>query len=162
MSNLSTPLYQELSEALAHRGPLSSVSLDKYSPTEIRETVQALMADDKHTLASAVADAALALLPDSPDVLAIAGLLSMTRQDWDGACEYLVRLIQRQGTSAPEATFLMLARAQRCNLDPFAAANTLDIGLTLYPESETLQEAFDELTANGVPARGVPEGAALN
>ena len=157
----TNPLYQELSQTFVQRGPFSSVSLDKYSPVEIREAVQALMADDNTTLASAVADAALALMPDCPDVLAVAGLLSMTRQDWEGAAEYLVRLIKVQGTAAPAATFMMLARAQRCNLDPFAAANTLDIGLTLHPESDELQQAFDELTACGLPQMA-PVGNVLN
>jgi len=119
----------------AHVGELLQPNVvQRFSPQEIRETIQQLVAQEQFTLANALADAGLSLYPNSEDILAIAGLLSMTNQDWPLAVELLDALMGIQGERAPIFTFVMMVRALRCNLDPARAIEVVNRGLALYPE----------------------------
>ena len=106
----------------------------RFSPEEIREAIQTLVATEQLELANALADAGLSLYPNSEDVLAIAGLLCMINQDWPMAVELMDDLMAIQGTRTPAFTFVMMVRALRCNLDPARAVEVLNRGLELYPE----------------------------
>jgi hypothetical protein len=66
---------------------VSAQSLDRkeisqFSPEDFRHGVQWLVAESHHDLAQALAEAGLSLYPASEDILAISGLLAMTREDW--------------------------------------------------------------------------------
>jgi len=127
-------LIQELMKQ-AHVGELLQPNVvQRFSPQEIRETIQQLVAQEQFTLANALADAGLSLYPNSEDILAIAGLLSMTNQDWPLAVELLDALMGIQGERAPIFTFVMMVRALRCNLDPARAIEVVNRGLALYPD----------------------------
>ena len=59
--------------------------VSSYSPQEIREAISGLVAEHKTILAEALVEAGLAL-PESEDILAIASLMAMQRQDWGQSC----------------------------------------------------------------------------
>jgi hypothetical protein len=127
-------LMQELMKQAQVGGLLQPNMVQRFSPQEIRETIQLLVAQEQLTLANALADAGLSLYPKSEDILAIAGLLSMMNQDWPLAVELMDDLMTIQGEQAPVFTFVMMVRALRCNLDPARAIEVVNRGLALYPE----------------------------
>jgi hypothetical protein len=57
------------------------------------------------------------LYPLSEDILAISGLLAITREDWSLAVEILQDLVSVQDNRVQPMTYQMLARALACNLD---------------------------------------------
>ena len=99
--------------------------VSKYSPTEIRETISKLVADSNLNMAFALSQAGLALYPDSEDVLAIAGLLAMLKEDWVESAAILNHLIEVQGDRTPVTTHIMFIRALRCALEPAAALSAV-------------------------------------
>ena len=132
----------------ANAFPLSD--LQRYSPSDIRVTIQALMAEDRTDLAFALGEAGISLYPHSEDMLAITGLLAATQQDWACAIERLTELKTLQGERTQAFTYLMLARAYRCDLDPVSALETLDLALAYYPEDADLLAQHAQLKADGV------------
>ena len=112
----------------------------RFSPTDFREGIQWLVANDQEDLAQALSEAGLALYPESEDILAMAGLLAMTRQDWPLAIELLHDLMAVQQDNVQPATCMMLARALACNLDLAQAREVLDQALRIWPFDETLQK----------------------
>jgi uncharacterized protein HemY len=110
----------------------------RFSPAEFREGVQWLVVNDQEDIAQALADAGLALYPESEDILAIAGLLAMTRQDWPLAIELLHDLMAVQKDEVQPTTCMMLARALACNLDLAQAREVLDQALRIWPFDDTL------------------------
>jgi len=127
-------LMQELMSQASAGNLLQANFVRRFSPEEIREAIQTLVATEQLELANALADAGLSLYPNSEDVLAIAGLLCMINQDWPMAVELMDDLMAIQGTCTPAFTFVMMVRALRCNLDPARAVEVLNRGLELYPE----------------------------
>ena len=127
----------------------------RFSPQEIRETIQVLVASEQIEMASALGDAGLAIYPDSEDILAICGLLCVMNQDWPTAVDLLQELVVKQGANVQPFTYVMLVRALRCNLDPAAALRVADQGLQHYPsqleltaERLALAEFADMATAS--------------
>jgi hypothetical protein len=135
---------------------LSDASVSRFSPEELREAIQELVVQERLDMANALADAGLAIHPESEDVLAIAALVSMVRQDWVQAIELLNKLILVQGDNVQPFTHLMLVRALRSNLEPASALAATVTGLIQYPDHPELlaeQKALFELA--GVPFDGV-------
>jgi uncharacterized protein HemY len=112
----------------------------RFTPTDFREGIQWLVVNNQEDMAQALADAGLALHPDSEDILAMAGLLAMTRQDWPLAIELLHDLVAVQKDEVQPTTCMMLARALACNLDLAQAREVLDQALRIWPFDETLQK----------------------
>ena len=131
-------LMQELMNQASTGSLLQANFIRRFSPQEIREAIQNLVATEQFELANALADAGLSLYPNSEDILAIAGLLAMMNQDWPMAVELLDELMAIQGTAAPAFTFVMMVRALRCNLDPARALEMANRGLSLYPQQVEL------------------------
>ncbi|MEY2790902.1 MAG: hypothetical protein RL295_1066 [Pseudomonadota bacterium] len=131
-------LMQELMNQASTGSLLQANFIRRFSPQEIREAIQNLVATEQFELANALADAGLSLYPNSEDILAIAGLLAMMNQDWPMAVELLDELMAIQGTTAPAFTFVMMVRALRCNLDPARALEVANRGLSLYPQQVEL------------------------
>ncbi len=121
--------------------------LKRFSPVEIRETIQSLVATEQIDLAYALADAGLAIYPDNQDVLGICGLLAVMRQDWSEAVDLLGQLIDMQGNDVQPFTYIMMVRALRCNVDPARALKVARQGLEKYPNQVELlaeKHALDE------------------
>lgn len=114
-----------------------------YTPAQIREGIHTLAAQGRMPLAQALVDAGLSLHPDSPDLLAMASLMALTRGDWGDATLLLEQLLELQGTQAPAMTYRMLVRALRCNLEPARAQRVLWQGLQAWPEDEGLRQECD-------------------
>lgn len=110
----------------------------RFSPTEIRETIQSLVATDQLELANALGEAGLAIYPHSEDMLAITSLLAMMNQDWQLAVELLDQLIEMQGNAVQPFTYVMMVRALRCNLDPARALKVARQGLAIFPNQNEL------------------------
>jgi uncharacterized protein HemY len=118
---------------------------DRYSPADIRIGIQQLIQNDEMPLAQALADAGLALHPDSEDLLAMSGLMALTQENWAEAVQLLEHLLQVQEPHAPAMTYKMLVRALRCNLDLARAQRILAQGLAQWPSDAGLlgeQEDF--------------------
>jgi hypothetical protein len=127
-------LIQELMKQASKGGLLNIASFYRFSPTEIRETIQTLVITEQMDLANALGDAGLSLYPSSEDMLAINGLLAMMRREWSTSVEYLQELMDLQGNNTQAFTFVMMVRALRCNLDPARAMQVVRQGLAAYPE----------------------------
>ncbi len=126
-------LYQDLMNQTVRDTRFESHWVKRYTPTEIRETIQSLVTTDQTDLAYALGDAGLAIYPDSEDILAITGLLALMRQDWPVAVELLTQLREQQGQQTPLFTFVMLVRALRCNLEHAQALAVAHEGLAIHP-----------------------------
>lgn len=150
-------LIQELMNQAAVGGLLNSQVIKRFSPAEIREAIQSLVATEQIELANALGDAGLSLYPNSEDILAITSLLAMMNQDWSLAVELIDELMVIQGTNTPPFTYVMLVRALRCNLDPARALQVARDGLALYPQQvELLAEklALDDFSESMMPLAG--------
>lgn len=142
-------LIQELMNQSAVGGLLNPSLIKRFSPAEIRETIQSLVATEQIDMANALSDAGMALYPHSEDILAITSLLAMMNQDWPQAVELMEELIQVQGDTTPPFTYVMYVRALRCNLDPARALAVARQGLAVYPDQlELLAEklALDDFS----------------
>ena len=125
--------------------PFSTLQVSRFSPTEIREAIQALMGEDRDALAYALGDAGLALYPDSEDIMAITSLLAVVREDWPQAVDLLRQLMEMQGDKATVLTHSMLIRSLRCNLDLAEAFEAAGIALALFPDHPELLKEYDAL-----------------
>ena len=126
---------------------MSCQEVSSYSPQEIREAISGLVAEHKTILAEALVEAGLALYPESEDILAIASLMAMQRQDWTQASSLLRSLIEQQGKNATPYSYIMLIRALRCNLE-FAEALSICIDATeVYPQHPDIDAEFKVLTS---------------
>jgi uncharacterized protein HemY len=124
---------------------LNNKEISRFSPEEFRLGIQWLVAEKEHNLAQALAEAGLSLFPQSEDILAISGLLAMTREDWSLAIELLQDLIDVQKDQVQPMTYQMLARSLACNLDLAEAHAVLDYALGIWPEDKVLLEEKDTL-----------------
>jgi len=137
-------LIQELMNQAAKGSLLNIQNFKRFTPTEIRESIQTLVATEQTDLANALGDAGLSLYPNSEDMLAINGLLAIMREDWSMGVELLTELKELQGENTQAFTYLMLVRALRCNLDPAHALMVVREGLEFYPEqTELIAESLD-------------------
>ena len=149
-------LIQELMNQAAKGSLLQPHMISRFSPTEIRESIQQLVATEQIDLAYAVGDAGMSLYPKSEDMLAINGLLAIIRQDWSQAVELLEELTEIQGEQTQAFTYVMLVRALRCNLDPARALEVVRKGLKAFPdqlelvsESLSLEDDSDAVAPSG-------------
>ena len=137
-------LIQELMNQAATGSLLNPISFKRFTPAEIRESIQTLVASEQIDLANALGDAGLSLYPQSEDILAITGLLAIMKQDWSMGVELLTDLKTLQGQNTQPFTYVMLVRALRCNLDPAQAFAVAKEGLSYYPDhTELLAESLD-------------------
>ena len=145
---MNTNLYREIIESknLHFSAESSGNVVSKYSPTEIRETISKLVADSNLNMAFALSQAGLALYPDSEDVLAIAGLLAMLKEDWVESAAILNHLIEVQGDRTPVTTHIMFIRALRCALEPAAALSAVMLAHEQYPNHPELEKEFQALS----------------
>jgi hypothetical protein len=145
---MNTDLYKEIiaSRNLVIGADSHGEVVSKYSPQEIRETISALVAEERNDLAHALSEAGLALYPDSEDVLAMAGLMAMLREDWVESAAILNRLLELQGARAPLNTHLMFIRALRCALEPAAALSAVMLAHEHYPNHPELEREFHALS----------------
>ncbi len=146
-------LIQELMNQSATGSMLQGGSIKRFSPLEIRETIQTLVATEQIDTAYALGEAGLAIYPASEDMLAICGLLAVMRQDWPAAVELLQELVEAQGQNIQPFTYVMLVRALRCNLDPAGALKMANQGLHYYPgqlELEAERLALEEFAGSTI------------
>jgi len=147
-------LLQELMNQAATGSLLDTQTFKRFSPAEIRESIQTLVATEQLDLANALGDAGMSLHPHSEDILAITSLLAMMNQDWPLAVELLDELMEIQGQMTPPFTLVMMVRALRCNLDPARALEVVTKGLSLYPQQLELQAeklALDDFSNSMMP-----------
>lgn len=130
-------LIQELMNQAAVGGLLNTSVINRFSPAEIRETIQSLVATEQLDLANALGDAGMSLYPHSEDMLAITSLLAMMNQDWGLAVELLEELTEIQADATPPFTYVMFVRALRCNLDPARALEVAREGLEKFPSKSS-------------------------
>jgi Flp pilus assembly protein TadD len=105
-----------------------------------------LVSEEQNDMAQALAEAGLALFPLSEDILAISGLLAITRQDWPLAIELLQDLVTLQKDNVQPMTCQMLARALACNLDIAEAHQVLDQAMKLWPNNPELEQEKSAMT----------------
>lgn len=140
-------LIQALMNQAAVGGLLQVKQISQFKPSEIRESIQHLVATEQIELAYALGDAGYSLYPQSEDMLAICSLLAIMRQEWQQAVDQLEELQRLQGERTQPFTYVMLVRALRCNLEPARALEVVRQGLKAYPEQLELlaeQLALDD------------------
>ena len=150
----------ELQNAMQHLVATQSLNLkeiSRFSPSDFRLGIQWLVSEDQNDMAQALAEAGLALFPLSEDILAISGLLAITRQDWPLAIELLQDLVTLQKDNVQPMTCQMLARAWACNLDMDQAHTVLDSALKIWPDNETLIQEKNTLTLSSLAMAASPE-----
>ena len=145
---MNNNLYREIlaSKNLSFTTESDGRIVSKYSPTEIRQTISALVSENRMDLAYALSQSGLALYPDSEDVLAISGLLAMLKEDWVESAAILNHLLELQGERAPVTTHIMFVRALRCALEPAAALSAVMLAHEQYPNHPELEKEFLALT----------------
>jgi hypothetical protein len=126
-------LIQELMNQAHTGGLLQTEHIKRFSPAEIREAIQTLVATEQLDLAFALGSAGMSIHPHSEDMLAINGLLALMQQNWSMAVELLDELMQIQGANTQAFTYVMMVRALRCNLDPARALHVTRAGLKAFP-----------------------------
>ncbi len=132
---------------------LNTLQVSRFTPAEIRQAIQELMAQNQDGLAYALGDAGLALHPESEDILAVTALLAVVREDWSNAVDLLQQLMQNQGDQATVFTHAMLIRSLRCDLELAAAFEAARNALARYPDHPELLKEYDALaTALGLSA----------
>jgi len=139
----------ELQKAMQHLVTSQSMNLkeiSRFTPADFRTGIQWLVSEDKNDMAQALAEAGLALFPLSEDILAISGLLAITRQDWPLAIELLQDLVTLQKDNVQPMTCQMLARALACNLDIAEAHQVLDQAMKLWPNNPELEQEKSAMT----------------
>jgi tetratricopeptide (TPR) repeat protein len=139
----------ELQNAMQHLVDSQSLNLkeiSRFSPSDFRLGIQWLVSEDQNDMAQALAEAGLALFPLSEDILAISGLLAITRQDWPLAIELLQDLVTLQKDNVQPMTCQMLARALACNLDIAEAHQVLDQAMKLWPNNTELEQGKRAMT----------------
>ncbi|MEY4014372.1 MAG: hypothetical protein RLZZ290_1236 [Pseudomonadota bacterium] len=139
-------LYQSLSIT----GPLPqgyvSTEVSKFSPEEIREVIASLIAEGNESLADALCEAGLAMYPESQDILAISGLIAMSRSEWKRAVSTFEELLELQIEQPQPYTHLMLIRAMRCEGELVGALNVCIRAHELFPKNVDLEREFEGLT----------------
>ena len=139
----------ELQNAMQHlvaRQSLNLKEISRFSPSDFRLGIQWLVSEDQNDMAQALAEAGLALFPLSEDILAISGLLAITRSDWPLAIELLQDLVTLQKDKVQPMTCQMLARALACNLDIAEAHQVLDQAMKLWPNNPELEQEKSAMT----------------
>jgi len=139
----------ELQNAMQHLVASQSLNLkeiSRFTPSDFRLGIQWLVSEEQNDMAQALAEAGLALFPLSEDILAISGLLAMTREDWPLAIELLQDLVTLQKDKVQPMTCQMLARALACNLDIAEAHQVLEQALKLWPNDPTLEQEKSAMT----------------
>ena len=139
----------ELQNAMQHLVATQSLNLkeiSRFTPADFRVGIQWLVSEDQNDMAQALAEAGLALFPLSEDILAISGLLAITRQDWPLAIELLQDLVTLQKDNVQPMTCQMLARALACNLDIAEAHQVLDQAMKLWPNNLELEQEKSAMT----------------
>ena len=139
----------ELQNAMQHLVASQSLNLkeiSRFTPADFRLGIQWLVTEEQNDMAQALAEAGLALFPLSEDILAISGLLAMTREDWPLAIELLQDLVTLQKDKVQPMTCQMLARALACNLDISEAHQVLEQALKLWPNDPTLEQEKSAMT----------------
>lgn len=124
-----------------------NLELDPPSPVKVREWVAELFEQNHLSLAIALAEAGLALYPDSEDVLVIAALVSEVQQDWHRAIEILEHLIKVQSGNTPSEVWHHLARTLRCDGQHDRAHAVAAKALLQHPSSDELRQIAQELTS---------------
>ena len=143
----------ELQNAMQHLVASQSLNLkeiSRFSPSDFRLGIQWLVSEDQNDMAQALAEAGLALFPLSEDILAISGLLAITRSDWPLAIELLQDLVTLQKDKVQPMTCQMLARALACNLDIAEAHQVLDQAMKLWPNNPELEQEKSAMTLSQV------------
>ena len=139
----------ELQNAMQHLVATQFLNLkeiSRFTPADFRVGIQWLVSEDQNDMAQALAEAGLALFPLSEDILAISGLLAITRQDWPLAIELLQDLVTLQKDNVQPMTCQMLARALACNLDIAEAHQVLDQAMKLWPNNPELEQEKRAMT----------------
>jgi uncharacterized protein HemY len=149
-----TPGFQSFIRDAAEGQVTSFKEISEFSPSDIREGIQLLVTEDRMDLAQALADAGISLHPDNEEILAIAGLLALTRFDWPLGIELLTDLCALQKDMVQPMTYQMLGRALWCNLDLSEARAMITRGLTAYPGNASLlaEQREMSLAENVMPA----------
>jgi hypothetical protein len=148
-------LFQALLSQSSSGQLLSMREVSRFSASEIRQTIAALVADQRMGMADALSAAGLSLYPDSEDVLAISALLAEMKQDWSTAEDLIRQLIAQQGDQVTAVTWRHLIRVLRCQCEPGQALQIAQQALQAYPNDTALQAerlALFELVSDQTPA----------
>ena len=137
----------ELSAPLAAHLELSVGEIHRLSPAQVREAVSTMVSQGRMSLAIAICEAALALNPQSEDLLVISCLLAEVLQDWARAEELLIQLVEVQSPNTTAQTWLHLARVARCQSKLDDAWVVLDFAASRFPDYQMIHDELKSVNA---------------
>ena len=148
-------LIQVLMDQAATGSLLQPHVISRFTPAEIRESIQQLVSTEQMDLAHALGDAGLSLYPNSEDMLAISGLLATIREDWETVIEHLLQLLAIREERTDSFTYKVLVHALKQRMEYEAALNVLTLGLQHYPDTPELMAELQTLNqlVNAVTAQ---------
>ena len=88
----------------------------------------------------------MAIHPESEDILAISGLMAMSRQEWRRAIGLFEELIDVQVENPQPYTHLMLIRAMRCEGEVISALSICIQAHELFTQHPELEHEFAGLS----------------
>jgi Tfp pilus assembly protein PilF len=117
------------------------------SPTAVRDLAVELVSRNQMGPALAVVEEALALEPDSQELLSMAALISEAVQDWVQASHYLERLVRVQGSAVTAETLCHWVRVLRCLGQLQRAARLARQAQQMFPEHPLLKSEHQTLAS---------------
>lgn len=136
-----------LIQSVLTNGSVDAKRVSEFSATEIRETISALIAQNKTPMADALCEAGLSIYPGDENILAMAALMASLHEDYARSEEYVRELIEVQNGRATEFTWNLLVRVLRCQAEPIEALSVVKEGLLQHPASADLKREKQELEA---------------
>lgn len=120
------------------------------SPAKIRESIAALVGQNRLPEADLLSHEALQRFPNSEDILVIRALVAQVRQDWPAASAALEKLAGLQGHATQAVTWSQWVRVLRCMGNNARAMTVAAQGLANHPQHPALQEEFNSLQRAGI------------
>ena len=123
----------------------TAIMVKNYSPKQIRECIQWLVAKDNIDKAFEVSRESLNQYPENEEVIAISSLVSVVRQDWNDSITLLKKLHKIQGARTAPLTYKLLVRSLRCNKELQEALKFSRSSICSYPDDYELVKDCAEI-----------------
>ena len=116
------------------------VQSKRFDPEEIREVIQELLTDPNQAqLAQALADAGLAVFPESEDMLVINAWIAVVQKDWDSVLDLMKPILAAIGDRASIESYKVVIHAFEQKMDYSSAYELVEQAMKKYPDDKELQ-----------------------
>ena len=137
-------IHEKNGELLANRSILAA-SEPPIEPATICEGIALLVSNDMNTEAAEMADLAVGMFPNNPDLLWMGALVAQLTQDWQKAHDLLQQVKGIQGDDVELQTYQHLVRVLRCMESEAEAVELIKLAMNRFPSDQALQEEYEFL-----------------